>query len=463
MSQSVSQLISPTIFRAYDIRGEVDSTLTAEHVYQIGLAIGTAARALGENKIIMARDGRLSGPELSLALGQGLLSSGCDVIDIGEVPTPVLYFATHVLNTHSGVMLTGSHNPANYNGLKIVLAGQTLSGEAIQELYQRIVNEDFSKGNGKPDFQEVTSAYMAKICEDIQLQKTLKIVVDCGNGIAGKVAPLLLRELGCEVLELFCDVDGSFPNHHPDPGQPENLQDLIHAVALHKADLGIAFDGDGDRLGVVTNRGEIILPDRLMMLFAMDVLNRHPGAPIIFDVKCTRHLANVISAHGGKPLMWKTGHSLIKTKMREVNSPLAGEMSGHIFFKDRWFGFDDGLYAAARLLEIVSRQAETVSEIFMKFPDSMNTPELKLPIADEEKFSFMQRFAAQAQFTDAQMTTLDGVRADFSDSFGLMRPSNTTPYLILRFEADDLQGLHRIQQLFRQQLLQLDPALNLPF
>lgn len=463
MSQVISQSIPRSIFRAYDIRGEVDVTFTAEYVYQIGLAIGSEARARGDDKVIMARDGRLSGPELSLALGQGLLSSGCDVIDIGEVPTPVLYFATHVLNTRSGVMLTGSHNPANYNGLKIVLAGQTLSDDAIQGLYQRIINEEFSKGNGKPDFQELTSAYIEKIREDIHLQKPLKIVVDCGNGVAGTLAPLLLRELGCEVLELFCEVDGTFPHHHPDPSQPENLQDLIQAVALHKADLGIAFDGDGDRLGVVTNRGEIILPDRLMMLFAIDVLKKHASKPIIFDVKCTRHLADVIAAHGGKPLMWKTGHSLIKTKMREINSPLAGEMSGHIFFKDRWFGFDDALYAAARLLEIVSQHAETVSEIFMKFPDSVNTPELKLPMADEEKFSFMQSFAEQAQFANAKITIIDGIRADFPNGFGLMRVSNTTPCLVLRFEADDAASLAHIQQLFRQQLLNVIPNLNLPF
>jgi phosphomannomutase/phosphoglucomutase len=463
MSEIISQVIPRSIFRAYDIRGEVDVTFTAEYVYQIGLAIGSEARARGDDKVIMARDGRLSGPELSLALGQGLLSSGCDVIDIGAVPTPVLYYATHVLETRSGVMLTGSHNPANYNGVKIVLAGQTLSEDAIQALYQRIIDENFSKGHSKPSFQEITANYIAKIRDTVKLNKSLKIVVDCGNGIAGEIAPLLLRELGCEVLELFCDVDGTFPHHHPDPSQPDNLQDLIQAVALHKADLGVAFDGDGDRLGVVTNHGEIILPDRLMMLFAMDVLKQHSGAPIIFDVKCTRHLADVIAAHGGKPLLWKTGHSFIKAKMKEVNAPLAGEMSGHLFFKDRWFGFDDGLYAAARLLEIVSNHDASVSEIFMKFPDSVNTPELKLPMADEEKFSFMQRFAEQAQFANAKITTIDGVRADFPQGFGLMRASNTTPYLILRFEADDLQGLHHIQQLFRQQLLQMQPDLNLPF
>lgn len=455
--------ISPTIFRAYDIRGIVDETLTPEIVRTLGLAIGSEAQARNQSKIIIARDGRLSGPTLSQALAQGILASGCDVIDIGMVPTPILYFATYHLNIPSGVMLTGSHNPANYNGLKIVLAGQTLSGEDIQNLYQRILAKDFYMGQGKIFSQTIIEDYINHIIRDVKLAKPLKIVIDCGNGITGKVAPELFKKLGCEVISLFAEVDGNFPNHHPDPSQTENLHDLIEAVTTYRADIGLAFDGDGDRLGVVTNTGEVIWPDRQLMLFATDILQRHPGEKIIFDVKCTRHLANVIAESGGIPLMWKTGHSFIKAKIRELAAPLAGEMSGHIFFRDRWFGFDDGLYAGVRLLEILAKNSLTSAEIFQQFPNSANTPELKLPIAEEHKFIFMEKFINEAKFHHGKINTIDGLRVDFDNGFGLLRPSNTSPYLILRFEADTELGLNQIQTLFREQLLRLDASLQLPF
>lgn len=457
-------MMPSSIFRAYDIRGIVNETLTPDIVHALGLAIGSEALARNEKRIIVARDGRLSGPTLIAALTTGLTESGCDVLDIGQVPTPLLYFATETLGSRSGVMLTGSHNPAEYNGLKIVLAGETLADQDIQRLYQRIQTADFHHGQGKITHDDhIIANYIKRIAHDITLKRPLKIVIDCGNGIAGAVAPQLFRELGCHVVELFCHVDGRFPHHHPDPSQPENLHDLIQKVRAEKADLGLAFDGDGDRIGVVTNAGEIIWPDRQLMLYAIDVLTRHPGAPIIYDVKCTRHLASIIEQHGGKPFMWKTGHSLIKAKMRESHALLAGEMSGHIFFKERWYGFDDALYTAARLLEIVSASAHDISALFKTLPDSVNTPELKLAIAEEHKFNFMQDLIARASFNDGVATLIDGLRVDFHDGFGLIRPSNTTPCLVLRFEADNEQALQRIKHLFREQLLALDQQLTLPF
>lgn len=463
MPYKISANVSPHIFRAYDIRGVVGETLTSDVVYTLGLAIGSEAQARGEKQIITARDGRLSGPVLQAVLNQGLQDSGCDVIDIGAVPTPVLYFATHVLDTSSGVMLTGSHNPPDYNGLKIVLAGETLSDQAINNLYQRIKTGNLLTGRGALSAINITENYLNRITHDIKVQRPLKVIVDCGNGIAGALAPTLFRALGCEVSELFCEVDGHFPNHHPDPGDPENLQDLITAVQKQQADIGLAFDGDGDRLGVVTNKGEIIWPDRQLMLYAMDVLARNPGAMIIYDVKSTRHLATVIKQHKGEPLMYKTGHSLVKAKLKESGALLAGEMSGHVFFKERWYGFDDGLYTAARLLEILSQQKQTASDLFATLPNSINTPELKLPIPEEKKFGFMESFAKQAKFTGATVTTIDGLRADFSEGWGLIRPSNTSPYLILRFEADTQKNLANIQTLFRDQLLAMDKNLALPF
>lgn len=394
------------------------------------------------------------------ALCAGLLESGCDVIDLGAAPTPVLYFATHT-QTSSGVMLTGSHNPPNYNGLKIVLGGKTLAGEEIQSLYQRIIAQQFMSGNGHYSTVNMISRYITHITREIHLSRKLKIVVDCGSGIAGCVAPILYKELGCDVIPLFCDVDGNFPYHHPDPSQPENLRDLQQAVLSHKADVGLAFDGDGDRLGVVTNTGEIIWPDRQLMLFASDILKRHSKADIIYDVKCSNLLEKVIRERGGNPCMWKTGHSFIKSKMAQMGALLAGEMSGHIFFKERWFGFDDGIYAGARLLEILSGQLNPLSEIFSVFPASISTPELKLSIPEEEKFIFMEQFTAQAHFENAKITHIDGVRADFADGWGLMRASNTTPCLVLRFEADNYAGLERIRDLFAKQLASMKPQLNL--
>ncbi len=455
--------VSQSIFRAYDIRGIVNETLTPDVVYAIGLAIGTEAQKRSQQQVVIARDGRLSGPSLNMALKEGLLNSGCDVIDIGAVPTPVLYFATSTFATQSGVMLTGSHNPPDYNGLKIVLAGETLAEDTIQALYRRIVDQDFHQGRGQYDTYDIVPDYIAHIANDIQLAKPLHVVVDSGNGIAGEVAPKLLRALGCQVEELFCEVDGNFPNHHPDPSQVENLQDLIQRVKNTKADIGLAFDGDADRLGVVTQQGDIIWPDRQMILYARDVLNRNAGATILYDVKCSRHLGTAIAQHGGNPVMCKTGHSLVKAKMREVNAALAGEMSGHIFFKERWFGFDDGLYTAARLLEILSQDARSVSEVFAELPDSVNTPELKLPISDEKKFEFIAELQKKAHFPHAAISTIDGLRVDFPNGWGLVRASNTTPCLVLRFEADTQEGLEHIQMSFRQQLLALDSQLELPF
>lgn len=463
MKFTLANTISPDIFRAYDVRGIVGHGITPEAVYTLGIAIGSEGKAQGEDTFVIARDGRLSGPELVLALEAGLRKSGCDVINIGIVPTPVLYFATHTLPVRSGVMLTGSHNPADYNGLKIVIGGQSLSGEAIQGLYQRIQAKNFTDGQGASSTQDVIASYIARIKQDIKLQRPLRVVIDCGNGVSGVIAPQLFRALGCEVIELFCEIDGRFPNHHPDPAEPENLQSLIHAVNQHQADVGLAFDGDGDRLGVVTNKGEIIWPDRQLMLFAIDVLVRNPGATIIYDVKSSSHLEKVIKDHSGEPVMWKTGHSFIKTKLQQTQGLLAGEMSGHIFFKERWYGFDDALYAGARLLEILSARSQTSSEVFAAIPNSVNTPELKLPIAEKDKFSFMETFKANANFDGAKLTTIDGLRVDFKDGWGLIRPSNTTPCLVLRFEADNQASLERIQKLFRQQLLDVDKNLILSF
>jgi phosphomannomutase/phosphoglucomutase len=461
--QESEQQVSPVIFRAYDIRGIVDETLTLDGIYQIGLAIGSETRSRGITHIISGRDGRNSSPILSLALQKGILATGCHVIDIGDVPTPVLYYATHVLTTNSGVMLTGSHNPAEYNGLKIVIDGKTLAKEEIQKLYQRIKNEDFIYGHGEIEAAEVLPTYVNRIKDEIKLSRQLKVVVDCGNGIAGIIAPHLLQQLGCEVIELFCDIDGDFPNHEPDPSQPKNLINLISVVKQTKADLGLAFDGDGDRIGVVTNNGEIIWPDRLMMLFAKQLLQKQPQAKIIFDVKCSRHLANVIQQNGGEAIMSQTGHSLIKAKMLAENAALAGEMSGHIFFKDRWYGFDDGIYTAARLLEILAQDSRLIVDIFNELPNSINTPEIKLPIPEARKNILMEKFIAHANFGNAEINTIDGIRVDFNEGWGLLRPSNTTAHLTLRFEADSEHALEHIKSLFRKQLLELDMGLSLTF
>jgi phosphomannomutase/phosphoglucomutase len=452
-----------TIFRAYDIRGVVGDTLTAEAAYWIGRAIGSESLAKGEPNVAVGRDGRLSGPELVQQLIQGLLDCGCIVSDVGMVPTPALYFATNVLEGKSGVMLTGSHNPPDYNGFKIVIAGDTQANEQIQALKTRIDNNDLASGVGSVEQVDVLEPYFKHIVGDIAIAKPLKVVVDCGNGVAGVIAPRLIEALGCSVIPLYCDVDGNFPNHHPDPGKPENLVDLIARVKSEGADLGLAFDGDGDRVGVVTNKGSMVFPDRLMMLFAKDVVSRNPGADIIYDVKCTRRLGALISGYGGRPVMWKTGHSLIKKKMKETGALLAGEMSGHIFFKERWFGFDDGIYSAARLLEILSQDRRDAEQVFAAFPLDISTPEINITVTDESKFRLIDLLQRDGVWGEANLTTLDGVRVDYPKGWGLVRASNTTPVLVLRFEAETEDELSRIKEVFRAQLYNVAPDLNLPF
>jgi phosphomannomutase/phosphoglucomutase len=455
--------IDTSIFRAYDIRGIVGEALSDDVAFEIGRAIGSEAYFRGEQTVVVGRDGRLSGPDLSAALIRGLQATGRDVKDIGQVPTPVLYFAASYLGGGTGVMVTGSHNPADYNGFKIMLGGDTLANEAIDGIRQRIESGDVLTGEGSVEEIDVLPDYIERVKSDIQIVRPMKVVVDCGNGVAGAAVPQMLRELGCEVIELYCDVDGNFPNHHPDPSKTENLATLIQTVQEQGAEIGLAFDGDGDRLGVVSSQGEIIWPDRLLMLLSTDVLARNPGALIIYDVKSSRHVAAVISEHGGEPLMWATGHSLIKAKMKETGALLAGEMSGHIFFKERWFGFDDALYSAARLLEILSGDARTSSDVFAELPDSLNTPELNVPMAEGEPSVFMEKLLNGAHFENAQIATIDGLRVEFERGWGLVRASNTTPCLVLRFEADDELALSTIQDEFRRVMLQADPSLLLPF
>ncbi|MEE8288292.1 MAG: phosphomannomutase/phosphoglucomutase [Nitrosomonadaceae bacterium] len=451
------------IFKAYDIRGIVGKTLTTEIINAIGHAIGSEARARGLMSIAIGRDGRLSGMKLTQALAKGLQKSGINVIDVGMVATPMLYLAAHELCNYSGVMVTGSHNPPDYNGLKIVLDGETLAAESIQDLRVRIENNDLVSGNGDYSKKDITEMYLKRITSDITLERPMKIIVDCGNGVAGAFAPTLYRRLGCEVIEIFCEVDGTFPNHHPDPSVPENLRDVIHTLNTTDAEIGLAFDGDGDRLGVVTKNGNIIYPDRQLMLFAADVLSRNPGEQIIFDVKCTRNLAPWIERHGGKPIMWKTGHSFIKAKLKETGALLAGEMSGHIFFKERWYGFDDGLYAGARLLELLSRQADSNSTL-NSIPDAINTPELQIRLEEGENYTLIAQLQKTARFDNSErVITVDGLRVEYIDGFGLARSSNTTPVVVLRFEADNKIALKRIQDDFRKVILQAKPDAILPF
>ncbi|HEX6632485.1 MAG TPA: phosphomannomutase/phosphoglucomutase [Usitatibacter sp.] len=456
--------IAPEIFKAYDIRGIVDRTLTEEAARLIGRALATLGKKKGVSRFVVGRDGRLSGPKLATALARGLNEAGVDVVDIGVVATPMVYFATHHFDTGSGVMVTGSHNPPEYNGLKMMIAGETLAAEAIQDVRRLIEKGDFASGAGRLEAADIRQAYLDRIASDVKLARPLTIAIDCGNGSPGAVAPELYRRLGCKVIELYCDVDGTFPNHHPDPSKPENLEDLIETVKAGDAELGLAFDGDGDRLGVVTKSGRIIYPDRQLMLFAADVLKRHPGAQIIFDVKCTRQLFPWIRKHGGKPLLWKTGHSLIKAKLRETGAPLAGEMSGHVFFKDRWYGFDDGLYAGARLLELVSRE-ENASKLLEALPDSISTPELNVALEREgENHRLIAELQKTAKFTGAtDVNTIDGLRVEYPDGFGLMRASNTTPVLVLRFEADSQAALERIRGDFKRVLLSAKPDARVPF
>lgn len=465
MQVSDVTLPDPSIFKAYDVRGIVDRTLTLAAVRAIGSALGSLAQESAVSALAVGRDGRLSGPALRDALVEGIASAGIDVVDVGMVPTPVLYFATHHLKTGSGVSITGSHNPPEYNGLKMMMAGATLYGDGIQALRQRIeqVRVVTALDPGQCKSVNVVPAYLSAILSDVELARPIKIAIDCGNGVAGAVAPELYRRLGCEVIELFCEVDGTFPNHHPDPSHPENLQDLIRCLRETNAELGLAFDGDGDRLGVVTKDGQIIYPDRQIMLFAEDVLAHHPGSEIIFDVKCTRLLAPWIREHGGRPTMWRTGHSLIKAKLKETGAPFAGEMSGHLFFNDRWPGFDDGLYAGARLLELLSRHADP-SAVLNGLPNAINTPELQLKTADGENFSLVERLQAEGEFSGArEIITIDGVRVEYADGFGLARPSNTTPVVVMRFEGDDAAALERIQRAFGAQILKIKPDARLPF
>lgn len=464
-------MISNSIFKAYDIRGVVGKTIDAHVAYQIGQAFGSAVREQGGEAVVIGRDGRLSGPSLASALAEGLRATGVDVVDVGMVATPMGYFATHVpfmidgvtRRADSCIVVTGSHNPPDYNGFKMVLRGQAIYGEAIQELYRRIKEKRFASGSGGYAQYDITDAYIERIVTDIKAARSMKIVLDAGNGVAGAFAPRLFKALGCEVIELFCDVDGNFPNHHPDPAHPENLRDVIATLASSDAEIGFAFDGDGDRLGVVTKDGQIIYPDRQLMLFAEEVLSRHPGAQIIYDVKCTRNLAAWVREKGGEPLMWRTGHSLIKAKLKETGAPLAGEMSGHVFFKDRWYGFDDGLYTGARMLEILSRVADP-SALLNDLPNSLSTPELQLKLNEGENFELISRLQREAKFDGAKdIVTIDGLRVEYPDGFGLARSSNTTPVIVLRFEADNEAALKRIQSDFRRVLLAVKPDAQLSF
>jgi phosphomannomutase/phosphoglucomutase len=464
-------MISKSIFKAYDIRGVIGKTLDADAARSIGRAFGSEVRAQGGDAVVVARDGRLSGPELIGALSDGLRAAGVDVVNVGMVPTPVGYFAASVplklaggeRRVDSCIVVTGSHNPPDYNGFKMVLRGAAIYGEQILALHQRIVDGNFADGSGSYTEYDIADAYLERIASDVKLARPIKIVVDTGNGVAGGLAPKLFRKLGCELVELFTEIDGNFPNHHPDPAHPENLEDVIRALKETDAEIGFAFDGDGDRLGVVTKDGQIIYPDRQLMLFAEEVLSRNKGAQIIYDVKCTRNLAKWVKDKGGEPLMWKTGHSLVKAKLRETGAPLAGEMSGHVFFKDRWYGFDDGLYTGARLLEILTR-VEDPSKLLNSLPNSHSTPELQLKLEEGENFELIARLQQNAKFTGADdVVKIDGLRVEYPDGFGLARSSNTTPVVVMRFEADNDAALKRIQDDFRRVILAEKPDAKLPF
>lgn len=450
--------MKPDIFRAYDIRGIVGKDLDETSFYDLGRALGTEVLAHQETSLIVARDGRLTSPALSTALIQGVLSTGCHVIDIGCVPTPVLYFATHILNTRSGVMVTASHNPPEYNGAKIVIAGNTFAEAQIQGIYQRILRQDFAQGQGKSKQENVLDRYMKVILDQIHLKNPLKIVLDCGNGVTGGIAPGIFRALGCEVIELFCEVDGHFPNHPPDPSEAENLEALVAEVKKQKADLGIAFDGDGDRMFPILPDGSLINPDRILMLYAEDILKRHPGATILYDVKCSRALEPWIQAAQGQAFMWKTGHALIKKKMPEIGALLAGEFSGHFFFKENWYGFDDGIYSAARLLKIIDDSGSSLKSLLARLPDSVNTPEIRVPVQEFQKAAIIAALQASEQFSNAKVIRLDGIRVEYEKGWGLIRASNTSPYLIIRFEADDAETLAEIRQIFNTALQRFLPG-----
>ena len=456
--------IDPTIFKAYDIRGIVGKNVDEAFAEHLGRAFGSEARAAGDKAVAVGRDGRLSGPKLAGALIRGLKSTGLDVVDIGMVTTPMLYYVAATRGRHgcnSGIMVTGSHNPKDYNGFKMVMAGRAIYGDDIQNLRVRIEAENYTAKRGRSAKMDVLAEYTQRIVGDAKLARPMKIVVDSGNGIPGASAPAILRALGCEVIDLYSKVDGDFPNHHPDPSKPENLADLIKVVHATGAELGLAFDGDGDRLGVVTQGGNIIYPDRQVMFFARDILKRHKGATIIFDVKCSQRLPEAIKKAGGKPLMWKTGHSLIKAKLKETGAPFAGEMSGHLFFGERWYGFDDAMYTAARLLEILSRSKNPSAELDA-LPTSFSTPELNVPCAEGEHHAVVAELLAQVadgrmKFDGGAVCTIDGLRVDFADGFGLIRGSNTTPVLVLRFEGHTEEALHRIEAQFMAALRTVKP------
>ena len=462
LATSLPMQIDQNIFRAYDIRGVVETALTPNTVALIGQALGSLYPQ--SPTVVIGRDGRLSSQLLADHLSQGLQSSGRDVVDIGQVPTPVSYYATHKLNTGAGVMVTGSHNPPEYNGLKMVMDSKTLYGETIQAIYQCIIDNEMRNAGGSKRQQDLLDDYIARICNDVKLSRPLNIAIDCGNGVAGPAALELFSRLGCEVTALYCEVDGNFPNHHPNPSDLRNLEDLITCVQKNNLDLGLAFDGDGDRVGVIDDQGEVLWADRQMMLYSRDVLSRNPGAKVIFDVKSSKNLRTVIEQAGGEPIMWKTGHSFIKNKMAETGALLAGEMSGHIFFKERWYGFDDALYSAARLLEIIARQDLSSSELFTSLPNDISTPEINVHFEhDGAQHTFMQKFSKQVRLPGAQITTIDGIRADYAHGWGLVRASNTTPSLVIRFEAENDAVIEEIKDSFREQLLKVDSSLELPF
>lgn len=458
----MSNPIPASIFRAYDIRGIYGESLSDEIALEIGRAIGSEVLAQGQKAIAVGRDGRLSGPALVKALSQGIRSTGCDVVDVGLVPTPALYFATyHLDGLNSGVMLTGSHNPGNYNGFKIVINGTTLSGGRIQALRQRIVAGELVEAEpGSYEQQDVLKPYLDAFLNAHSVGRPMKVVVDCGNGITGVQAPEALEALGCEVVPLFTEVDGTFPNHHPDPGDMKNLVDLIARVKEEKADLGLAFDGDGDRVGVVTPSGEVVFPDILLMALAEDMVSRNPGAKVIFDVKCTGSLFDVVRKAGGEPEMWQTGHSLIKARMKETGALLAGEMSGHIFFAEDWYGFDDALVAAARILGIVSRFDGDADALFAGYPALCTTPEINIEVTEENKFSIVEYLQSEADFGEGKRCVIDGIRMDYADGWGLCRASNTSPKLVLRFEANNPAALERIQSLFEFRVKQAMDAVG---
>lgn len=460
---SPQDMINPVIFRSYDIRGDASLYLSDEAVFAIGQAIGSEAQARGQIRIAVAADGRRSSPRIKEALINGIIDTGAHVVDIGNVPSPILYFVTETTDINSGVVVTASHSPASDNGFKIILKGKTLADDSIQSLQNRITTGNYLKGNGRKSQASYTSSYIEKITADIALSNQMKVVIDCGNGIAGEIAPSLLSDLGCEVVPLFCDVDGNFPNHDPDPSVDANLNALINRVLSEKADLGIAIDGDGDRLVAVSSSGKIVTPDRLLMLFAKDIVSRNPGTDVIFDVKSTRRLNSLISGYGGRPLMWKCGHAHIKAKMQETGALLGGEFSGHIFFKERWYGFDDGIYATARLLEILTSRDQSLDAALSTLPVSAITPEIRIPVDEDKKFEMVERLLAKGDFSGGKITTLDGLRVDFSKGWGLVRASNTSAYLTLRFEADNDDMLEKIRDMFRQQLKALIPELKINF